>query len=47
MADAATLRARLRAGDAHAFETLATTHQHRVSGVALRTLGSRAEAEDD
>lgn len=37
---------RLRAGDARAFEALVTEHQHRVFGVALRMLGSRAEAED-
>lgn len=37
---------RLRAGDARAFEALVTGHQHRVFGVALRMLGSRAEAED-
>jgi RNA polymerase sigma-70 factor (ECF subfamily) len=37
---------RLRRGDSAAFETLVTTHQHRVFGVALRMLGSRADAED-
>src|SRR5207244_13033913 len=45
-ADDAALLARLRAGDAKAFETLVITYQHRVFGVALRMLGSRAEAED-
>jgi RNA polymerase sigma-70 factor (ECF subfamily) len=45
-ADDAALLARLRAGDARAFETLVITYQHRVFGVALRMLGSRAEAED-
>jgi RNA polymerase sigma-70 factor (ECF subfamily) len=42
----AALLARLRAGDARAFEELVTAYQHRVFGVALRMLGSRAEAED-
>ena len=37
---------RLRAGDARAFEELVASHQHRVFGVALRMLGSAAEAED-
>jgi RNA polymerase sigma-70 factor (ECF subfamily) len=37
---------RLRRGDARAFEELVTGYQHRVFGVALRMLGSRAEAED-
>lgn len=46
LADEAALVARLRAGDARAFETLVITYQHRVFGVALRMLGSRAEAED-
>jgi RNA polymerase sigma-70 factor (ECF subfamily) len=44
--DDAALLGRLRAGDAKAFETLVITYQHRVFGVALRMLGSRAEAED-
>jgi RNA polymerase sigma-70 factor, ECF subfamily len=44
--DDAELLGRLRAGDGRAFETLVTTYQHRVFGVALRMLGSRAEAED-
>jgi RNA polymerase sigma-70 factor (ECF subfamily) len=44
--DDPTLLARLRAGDARAFEELVTTYQHRIFGVALRMLGSRAEAED-
>ena len=46
LADDPTLLARLRAGDAQAFETLVTTYQHRVFGVALRMLGRRAEAEE-
>jgi RNA polymerase sigma-70 factor, ECF subfamily len=46
LADDAALLAQLRAGDGPAFETLVTTYQHRVFGVALRMLGSRAEAED-
>src|SRR5512145_1789808 len=40
------LLARLRAGEARAFEELVIAHQHRVFGVALRMLGSRAEAEE-
>lgn len=44
--DDAALLARLRAGDERAFETMVTTYQHRVFGVALRMLGSRAEAEE-
>lgn len=44
--DDAALLARLRAGDAKAFETLVIAYQHRVFGVALRMLGNRAEAED-
>ncbi len=40
------LLARLRAGDAQAFEELVIAHQHRIFGVALRMLGSRAEAEE-
>jgi RNA polymerase sigma-70 factor, ECF subfamily len=46
LADDAPLLARLRAGDARAFEELVTTYQHRVFGVALRMLGRRAEAEE-
>jgi RNA polymerase sigma-70 factor (ECF subfamily) len=42
----AGLVARLRAGRPEAFEELVIAHQHRVFGVALRMLGSRAEAED-
>jgi RNA polymerase sigma-70 factor (ECF subfamily) len=38
--------ARLRQGDARAFEELVRAHQHRVYGVALRMLGSAAEAEE-
>ena len=37
---------RLRAGEARAFEELVKTYQHRVFGVAVRMLGSSAEAED-
>ena len=37
---------RLRAGEPRAFEELVRSYQHRVFGVALRMLGSRAEAED-
>ncbi|HET6366652.1 MAG TPA: sigma-70 family RNA polymerase sigma factor [Pseudomonadales bacterium] len=37
---------RLRAGEARAFEELVTTYQHRVFGVAVRMLGSPAEAEE-
>src|SRR5262249_50940592 len=40
------LLARLRRGDARAFEELVKTYQHRVFGVGLRMLGSRAEAEE-
>jgi len=40
------LRARLATGDPRAFEALVTRYQHRVFGVALRMLGSRAEAEE-
>ena len=46
LADDTTLLARLRSGDEQAFETLVTTYQHRVFGVALRMLGRRAEAEE-
>jgi RNA polymerase sigma-70 factor, ECF subfamily len=44
--DDAQLVDRLRRGDPRAFEELVITHQHRVFGVALRMLGSRAEAEE-
>ena len=44
--DEAALLARLKAGEPKAFETFVITYQHRVFGVALRMLGSRAEAED-
>jgi RNA polymerase sigma-70 factor, ECF subfamily len=44
--DETDLLARLRSGEPRAFEDLVRTHQHRVFGVALRMLGSRAEAED-
>lgn len=37
---------RLRQGDPQAFEELVIAYQHRVFGVALRMLGSRAEAEE-
>jgi len=37
---------RLRQGDPRAFEELVIAYQHRVFGVALRMLGSRAEAEE-
>jgi len=37
---------RLRAGEPRAFEELVRGYQHRVFGVALRMLGSRAEAEE-
>ena len=40
------LLARLRRGDPQAFEDLVRTYQHRVFGVGLRMLGSRAEAEE-
>jgi len=45
-ADPPGLLARLRAGDPRAFEELVIGYQHRVFGVALRMLGSRAEAEE-
>ncbi|HEV8306739.1 MAG TPA: sigma-70 family RNA polymerase sigma factor [Methylomirabilota bacterium] len=38
--------ARLRAGEARAFEELVTAYQHRVFGVAVRMLGNGAEAEE-
>jgi len=44
-ADPPGLLARLRAGEPRAFEELVIAYQHRVFGVALRMLGSRAEAE--
>src|SRR2546423_746407 len=44
--DDTDLVGRLRAGDPRAFEDLVRIHQHRVFSVALRMLGSRAEAED-
>ena len=37
---------RLRAGEARAFEELVRRYQHRVFGVALRMLGTAAEAEE-
>jgi RNA polymerase sigma-70 factor (ECF subfamily) len=45
-ADEAQLVDRLREGDPRAFEELVIAYQHRVFGVALRMLGSRAEAEE-
>jgi len=45
-ADPPGLLERLRAGDPRAFEELVIVYQHRVFGVALRMLGSRAEAEE-
>ena len=45
-ADPPGLLERLRAGDPEAFETLVISYQHRVFGVAVRMLGSRAEAEE-
>jgi RNA polymerase sigma-70 factor (ECF subfamily) len=44
--DSPAFLARLRRGEARAFEELVIAHQHRVYGVALRMLGDRAEAED-
>ncbi len=44
--DSASFLDRLRAGDADAFEALVRTYQHRVFGIALRMLGSAAEAEE-
>jgi RNA polymerase sigma-70 factor (ECF subfamily) len=38
--------ARLRSGDASAFEELVIAYQHRIFGVAQRMLGNAAEAED-
>ena len=46
LTDDARLLARLRAGEARAFEELVTMYQHRVFGVALRMLGNRAEAAE-
>ena len=45
-ADPPGLLERLRAGDPRAFEQLVIAYQHRIFGVALRMLGSRAEAEE-
>jgi len=44
--DDPSLLARLRRGDARAFEDMVIAYQHRVYGVALRMLGRPAEAED-
>lgn len=38
--------ASLQAGDAQAFEDMVKMYQHRIYGVALRMMGSRAEAEE-
>ena len=40
------LVARLRAGEARAFEDLVIAYQHRVFGIAARMLGNAAEAEE-
>src|SRR5881296_646543 len=45
-ADPPGLLERVRAGEPRAFEELVTAYQHRVFGVALRMLGSCAEAEE-
>jgi RNA polymerase sigma-70 factor (ECF subfamily) len=45
-ADPPGLLDRLRAGEPRAFEELVRGYQHRVFGVAVRMLGSRAEAEE-
>jgi RNA polymerase sigma-70 factor (ECF subfamily) len=45
-ADEQALVDRLRAGEARAFEELVRAYQHRVFGVAVRMLGTAAEAED-
>jgi RNA polymerase sigma-70 factor (ECF subfamily) len=37
---------RARAGDPHAFELLVLEHQHRLYTLAVRELGSKADAED-
>ncbi|SHE70382.1 RNA polymerase sigma factor [Streptoalloteichus hindustanus] len=44
--DDATLATRAAHGDIVAFETLLRRHSDRVLGLALRTLGDRAESED-
>src|SRR6266403_6096889 len=44
--DDASLVDRLRRGEPRAFEELVIAYQHRVFGVALRMLGSRAEADE-
>ena len=44
--DSPEFLARLRGGDAAAFEELVTAYQHRVFGVALRMLGNAAEAQE-
>jgi RNA polymerase sigma-70 factor (ECF subfamily) len=41
-----SLVARLKAGEARAFEELVIAHQHRIYGVALRMLRDSAEAEE-
>ncbi len=45
-ADPPEFLARLRTGEVRAFEELVSAYQHRVFGVALRMLGSAAEAEE-
>ncbi|PWU25062.1 MAG: hypothetical protein C5B48_03210 [Candidatus Rokuibacteriota bacterium] len=44
--DAPEFLRRLRTGEVAAFEELVAAYQHRVFGVALRMLGSAAEAEE-
>jgi RNA polymerase sigma factor (sigma-70 family) len=44
--DAPRFLDRLRAGEGSAFEELVTAYQHRVFGVAVRMLGSAAEAQE-
>ncbi len=44
--DEPDLLARLRRREARAFEDMVIAYQHRVFGVALRMLGSAAEAEE-
>ena len=46
LGDPPGLLARLRAGEARAFEELVIAYQHRVFGAAFRMLGSAAEAEE-
>jgi RNA polymerase sigma-70 factor (ECF subfamily) len=44
--DSAEFVSRLRTGDRRTFEELVRTQQHRVYGLALRMLGSAADAQD-